>query len=152
MNKTNNDNSHQYLNTESFPDIVLTLYDFENDMEYNRLIRNLDSLLEYKEPFNILVETIHVRAMKMKYLYSIGKYINSISSNEHLQLKKVTINVYDMLNFNIMSTLFRFIAKPVSHVYIVLYDGGYNYVDGARSIKKTNTFLPISKKNNSNIL
>ena len=134
------DGSHKYLNTESFPDIVLTLYDFKNDTEYNELISKLDELFKYKEPFNLLVETIHVRAMKIKYLYSFGKYINSISSNREIFLTKTTINVYDMFNFNIIATLFRFIAKPISTVCIILYDGGYEYRDEVRKIKKINTF------------
>ena len=45
------DGSHKYLNTESFPDIVLTLYDFKNDTEYNELIKTeLDLIpLSYRE-------------------------------------------------------------------------------------------------------
>ena len=134
--------SYKYLDLESFPNIVLTLHDFESDSEYESLIYVLDKLMESKESFSLLVETIHVRNMKIKYLFSFGKYIKSLSMNNDIKLSQTRINVYDNINFNILTTLFCVLAKPISPVHVYLFEGGYNDDNKVRKLQKVKVFEP----------
>lgn len=125
---------------------TLILQDIQNDLQYNAITREIDTMYSSKLPFWMVIETQQVHNINPKYLYKFGKYLNSLKSNPPL-LQYSQIHVYDDFIFNLLYTLFVFISRPIAKVAVIYYDGGYNSNISLteRSIKKIKEYFPCTK-------
>ncbi len=137
------------IDDSKFPDVYLILEDIKSDVPYKRLITNLDELYkthsENNEQFCLHVETLNVRSIHINYLYSFGKYLCTLKSRKKL-LKQVEINVYDQNVYNILDTLFTWVASPISPTKIIFWSGGYTNSAEERKITKIKVFEPKESK------
>lgn len=124
---------------------VLILRDIQTDTQFHAMTQQIDAMYANQTPFWMLIETQHVRDIKPKYLYQFGKYLNSLKVITPQLLQYSQIHVYNDIIFNILYTLFIFIARPVAKVTVIYYDGGYtptNIPIGQRNIKKIKEYFP----------
>ena len=105
--------------------VKINMGNIESDESFKELTDSLDELYESKQKFNLLIETIDVENISLKYLYKFGKYLNSLKRRECL-LEFTVIRVYDNYNYGLLYTLFTFLASPVAKVTVIYYEGGYN--------------------------
>lgn len=105
--------------------VKINMGNIESDESFKELTDSLDDLYESKQKFNLLIETIDVENISLKYLYKFGKYLNGLKKRDCL-LEFTIIHVYDNYNYGLLYTLFTFLASPVAKVTVIYYDGGYN--------------------------
>ena len=117
----------------------LILRDIQNDTQFHAMTQEIDAMYASQTPFWMMIETQHVRDIKPKYLYQFGRYLNNLKTIRPQLLQYSQIHVYNDLIFNLLYTLFIFIASPIAKVTVIYYDGGYtptNIPIGQRNIKK----------------
>ena len=121
----------------------MILHDIENEVQYQELISQLDEIYKQQFPFCILIETAHVKNIHMKYLYQFGSHLNGLKSIQPRYLQYTTIHVYDDLIYNLLYTLFIFVAKPIAKVTVIYFDGGYEQTHQPhQNIKKIKHYFP----------
>ena len=123
----------------------LILRDIQNDTQFHAMIQEIDAMYTSQTPFWMMIETQHVRDIKPKYLYQFGRYLNNLKTIRPQLLQYSQIHVYNDLIFNLLYTLFIFIASPIAKVTVIYYDGGYtptNIPIGQRNIKKIKEYFP----------
>ena len=123
----------------------LILRDIQNDTQFHAMIQEIDAMYASQTPFWMMIETQHVRDIKPKYLYQFGRYLNNLKTTRPQLLQYSQIHVYNDLIFNLLYTLFIFIASPIAKVTVIYYDGGYtptNIPIGQRNIKKIKEYFP----------
>ena len=123
----------------------LILRDIQNDTQFHAMTQEIDAMYTSQTPFWMMIETQHVRDIKPKYLYQFGRYLNNLKTIRPQLLQYSQIHVYNDLIFNLLYTLFIFIASPIAKVTVIYYDGGYtptNIPIGQRNIKKIKEYFP----------
>ena len=104
--------------------IILFLENIENNEQYMALTNAFEQIYERKTNFNLLIETLNVRKVSMIYLYRFGRFLNELKKREKI-LDFTIIHVYDNTIYNLLYTLFTYIAKPIAKVTVIQYEGGY---------------------------
>ena len=123
----------------------LILRDIQNDTQFHAMTQEIDAMYASQTPFWMMIETQHVRDIKPRYLYQFGRYLNNLKTIRPQLLQYSQIHVYNDLIFNLLYTLFIFIASPIAKVTVIYYDGGYtptNIPIGQRNIKKIKEYFP----------
>ena len=123
----------------------LILRDIQNDTQFHAMTHEIDAMYASQTPFWMMIETQHVRDIKPKYLYQFGRYLNNLKTIRPQLLQYSQIHVYNDLIFNLLYTLFIFIASHIAKVTVIYYDGGYtptNIPIGQRNIKKIKEYFP----------
>ena len=123
----------------------LILRDIQNDTQFHAMTQEIDAMYASQTPFWMMIETQHVRDIKPKYLYQFGRYLNNLKTIRPQLLQYSQIHVYNDLIFNLLYTLFIFIASPIAKVTVIYYDGGYtptNIPISQRNIKKIKEYFP----------
>ncbi len=123
----------------------LIIRDIQNDTQFHAMTQEIDAMYASQTPFWMMIETQHVRDIKPKYLYQFGRYLNNLKTIRPQLLQYSQIHVYNDLIFNLLYTLFIFIASPIAKVTVIYYDGGYtptNIPIDQRNIKKIKEYFP----------
>ena len=123
----------------------LVLYDINNEEEYNKITNEIDSFYIKNRDFRLFIETQYVRKIKFNYLYKFGNYLNNLKKKSPQYLKGTIIYVYDDNIFNLLYTLFTYIASPVAKVTVIHYNGSYDknkIKKEIENIKKIKDYYP----------
>ena len=125
------------------PQETLVMTNITNECEYNEIINTLESFYEKNHLFFLIIETKSVRNVHFHYLYKFGNYLNRLRTRDPQELQGTQIHVYDDFIYNSLYTLFVWISKPIAHVKVIYYNGGYGDVSNEqRSIKKIKSYYP----------
>ncbi len=114
-----------YVKKDKNSRIYLFLENIENHEQYHDLTNAFEEIYKSKTRFNLLIETVNVRKINMIYLYKFGRFLNDLKKRERL-LDFTIIHVYDNNIYNLLYTLFTFIAKPIAKVTVIQYEGSYD--------------------------
>jgi len=128
-----------YVKKDKNSRLCLFLENIENNEQYHDLTNAFEEIYKSKTRFNLLIETANVRKINMIYLYKFGRFLNDLKKRERL-LDFTIIHVYDNNIYNLLYTLFTFIAKPIAKVTVIQYEGSYDI-----SINDYNTDYNIHK-------
>lgn len=124
---------------------TLHLTNIQSDEEFKAIITAIDAMYAKNKPFWMLIETSQVRDIQPRYLYQISKYLNKIRNEYPRILQYSRINVYDDFIFNLLYTLFIFLASPIAKVTVIYYEGGYPPTTPTQSTQSTPPTQPIKK-------
>ena len=121
---------------------TLHLTNIQSDEEFKAIITAIDAMYAKNKPFWMLIETSQVRDIQPRYLFQISKYLNKIRNEYPRILQYSRIHVYDDFIFNLLYTLFIFLASPIAKVTVIYYEGGYPPIT---PITPTTSTQPIKK-------
>tara|TARA_B100000524_G_scaffold291087_1_gene165949 strand:- start:244 stop:630 length:387 start_codon:yes stop_codon:yes gene_type:complete len=121
---------------------ILQLTNIQTDNDFQKITNAIDAMYAKQNQFRMLIETQKVRQVDFKYLYKIGKYLNNVRNTYTRLLTQTQIRVYDDFIFNLLYTLFTWVASPVAKVVVIYYEGGYTDDPSDRPIKKIKEYYP----------
>tara|TARA_B110000285_G_C14722819_1_gene422899 strand:+ start:26 stop:424 length:399 start_codon:yes stop_codon:yes gene_type:complete len=104
--------------------IDIELNDFNDDDEYNNILKCIEYSYTNKKKLFLSIETkkLTIENVSLNKVYQFSIFLKNYKKKDVQYLKKTTIHIYNNTIYDVLYNLFTFLTKPIAHVVIILHD------------------------------